>query len=81
MQCSNDLQPRQRSPGRWANVGLDNTFNKVFENLSLRGVQIMRPSGRAADQLRNVSLEPNFAKYAEGSCLVRFGNTHVICTA
>jgi len=41
----------------------------------------MRPSGRAADQLRDVSLEPNFAKYAEGSCLVRFGNTHVICTA
>ena len=41
----------------------------------------MRPSGRAADQLRNISLEPNFAKYAEGSCLVRFGNTHVICTA
>ena len=41
----------------------------------------MRPSGRATDQLRNVSLEPNFAKYAEGSCLVRFGNTHVICTA
>jgi len=81
VQCSNDLQPRQRSPGRWANVGLDNTFNKVFENLSLRGVQIMRPSGRSADQLRNVSLEPNFAKYAEGSCLVRFGNTHVICTA
>ena len=41
----------------------------------------MRPSGRAADQLRNISLEPNFAKYAEGSCLVRFGNTHVLCTA
>ena len=41
----------------------------------------MRPSGRAADQLRNISLEPNFAKYAEGSCLVQFGNTHVICTA
>ena len=41
----------------------------------------MRPSGRAADQLRNISLAPNFAKYAEGSCLVRFGNTHVICTA
>ena len=41
----------------------------------------MRPSGRAADQLRNVSLEPDFAKYAEGSCLVQFGDTHVICTA
>ena len=41
----------------------------------------MRPSGRATNQLRNVILEPNFAKYAEGSCFVRFGNTHVICTA
>ncbi len=41
----------------------------------------MRPSGRAVDQLREVSLEPGFAKYAEGSCLVRFGDTHVICAA
>ncbi len=41
----------------------------------------MRPSGRALDQLRNVSLEPGFSKYAEGSCMVRFGNTHVLCTA
>ncbi|MBP2293949.1 ribonuclease PH [Azospirillum rugosum] len=41
----------------------------------------MRPSGRAPDQLRTVSLEPHFSKYAEGSCLVRFGDTHVLCTA
>ncbi|HLI20319.1 MAG TPA: ribonuclease PH [Stellaceae bacterium] len=40
-----------------------------------------RPSGRAPDQMRAVSLEPGFAKYAEGSCLVRFGDTHVLCTA
>jgi ribonuclease PH len=40
-----------------------------------------RPSGRAFDALRTVSLEPGFAKYAEGSCLVRFGDTHVLCTA
>jgi ribonuclease PH len=40
-----------------------------------------RPSGRAADQLRSVSLQPGFAKYAEGSCLARFGDTHVLCTA
>jgi ribonuclease PH len=42
---------------------------------------LVRPSGRAADQLRTVSLEPGYAKYAEGSCLVRFGDTHVLCTA
>jgi ribonuclease PH len=41
----------------------------------------MRPSGRAFDQLRTISLEPGFAKYAEGSCLIRFGETHVLCTA
>ena len=41
----------------------------------------MRPSGRAPNELRRVVLEPGFAKYAEGSCLVRFGDTHVLCTA
>ncbi len=41
----------------------------------------MRPSGRTADQLRPILLEPGFAKYAEGSCLARFGDTHVLCTA
>jgi ribonuclease PH len=40
-----------------------------------------RPSGRAADMLRAVTLEPGFAKHAEGSCLVKFGDTHVLCTA
>src|SRR3954452_13018860 len=41
----------------------------------------MRPSGRALDALRPVSLEPGIAKYAEGSCLARFGDTHVLCAA
>src|SRR3954452_24309625 len=41
----------------------------------------MRPSGRAPDQLRKVSLEPGFSRHAEGSCLVKFGDTHVLCTA
>jgi ribonuclease PH len=41
----------------------------------------MRPSGRAPDEMRRVSLEPGVAKYAEGSCLARFGDTHVLCTA
>ncbi len=40
-----------------------------------------RPSGRRLDELRTVSLEAGFAKYAEGSCLVKFGDTHVLCTA
>jgi ribonuclease PH len=41
----------------------------------------MRPSGRLADQLRAVSFERGFTKHAEGSCLIRFGDTHVLCTA
>jgi len=41
----------------------------------------MRPSGRTPDQLRNVILEPDVSKHAEGSCLARFGDTHVLCTA
>ncbi len=40
-----------------------------------------RPSGRQPDEMRDVALEPGFSPYAEGSCLVRFGNTHVLCTA
>lgn len=41
----------------------------------------MRPSGRASDELRKIALEKGVAKHAEGSCLVRFGDTHVLCTA
>src|ERR1700760_2569922 len=41
----------------------------------------MRPSNRAADVLRTVMLEPGAAKYAEGSCLAKFGDTHVLCAA
>ena len=41
----------------------------------------MRPSGRRPDELRPVALETGFNKYAEGSCLVHFGDTHVACMA
>ncbi|MEO1029358.1 MAG: ribonuclease PH, partial [Pseudomonadota bacterium] len=40
-----------------------------------------RPSGRTVDQLREISLETNVTRYAEGSCLAKFGHTHVLCTA
>ena len=42
---------------------------------------IQRPSGRAANQLRTVELIRNYTKHAEGSVLVKFGDTHVLCTA
>ena len=41
----------------------------------------MRPSGRNPDQLREIVLEPDASKHAEGSCLAKFGDTHVLCTA
>lgn len=41
----------------------------------------MRPSKRAPDEMRPVSFERGVARYAEGSCLVKFGNTHVLCAA
>ncbi len=41
----------------------------------------MRPSGRASDQLRDVTLKPDVSLHAEGSCLVTFGRTQVLCTA
>ncbi|AVM75912.1 ribonuclease PH [Magnetospirillum gryphiswaldense] len=40
-----------------------------------------RPSGRAFDQLRVIRLETGFSRHAEGSCLAKFGDTHVLCTA
>ena len=41
----------------------------------------MRPSGRAPDELRTIVVPPHFTKHAEGSVLVEFGDTRVICTA
>ena len=41
----------------------------------------MRPSNRAPNQMREVTIEVGVNKYAEGSCLIKFGNTHVLCNA
>ena len=41
----------------------------------------MRPSGRAPDQMRPITMEPGFTRHAEGSCLVSFGDTRVLVTA
>lgn len=41
----------------------------------------MRPSGRAPDEMRPITIETGFTKHAEGSCLVSFGETRVLCTA
>lgn len=41
----------------------------------------MRPSGRNLDEMRPISIETGVTKHAEGSCLIRCGDTHVLCTA
>ena len=41
----------------------------------------MRPSGRNADQLRTIVIETGVTRHAEGSCLIKCGDTHVLCTA
>jgi ribonuclease PH len=41
----------------------------------------MRPSSRAVDELRHVEIVPDATRHAEGSCVIRMGDTHVLCTA
>ncbi len=41
----------------------------------------MRPSGRQLDEMRKVSIEPGVMRHAEGSCLIKVGDTHVLCSA
>ncbi|AVW92524.1 ribonuclease PH [Celeribacter baekdonensis] len=41
----------------------------------------MRPSGRKLNEMRPISIDTNVTKHAEGSCLIRCGDTHVLCTA
>src|SRR5215813_1080668 len=55
------------------------SYRSPFEKKSTGA--FMRPSKRAAGEMRPVSLERSAARYAEGSCLVKFGNTHVLCAA
>ena len=44
-------------------------------------IEKMRSNGRAPEQLREISLETRVNKHAEGSCLAKFGDTHILCTA
>ena len=70
---------RGRAPG--ASLRLPHP-RAMIKTAHLNGDQRrMRPSKRASDELRKVSLERGVARYAEGSCLVAFGDTRVLCTA
>ena len=41
----------------------------------------MRPSGRQINEMRKIEIETSVTMHAEGSCLIKCGNTHVLCTA
>ena len=41
----------------------------------------MRPSGRDTDEMRSIAIETGFTRHAEGSCMIKCGDTHVLCTA
>src|ERR1700709_1043212 len=62
--------------GQAGRAGLEQrNFKRLCKRFS------MRPSKRASGEMRKVSFERGVARYAEGSCLVRFGDTHVLCAA
>ena len=55
-------------------------YNGGENSVPNRYSPMKRPSGRAADQLRSIRITRNYTKHAEGSVLVEFGDTKVICT-
>ena len=55
--------------------------NKTLGKQNNMSANISRPSGRTANQLRTVEIIRNYTKHAEGSVLIKFGDTHVLCTA
>lgn len=57
---------------------MSSTLSDQFKNL---GLDAMRPSGRTPDQMREIRITRNYTKHAEGSVLVEFGDTKVLCTA
>jgi len=56
-------------------------FQNSITSPASQKANLMRPSKRTPDQMREVSIERGFSLHAEGSCLIKFGNTHVLCTA
>lgn len=57
------------------------SYNEIFIKSSFNMSSSNRPSKRTVNQLRNVEIIRHYTKYAEGSVLVKFGDTHVLCTA
>src|SRR3546814_16263534 len=78
--CSSDLSRSLASFGCIA-TGMMGRPTLSPLDTTLRSRIFMRPSGRAPDQMRDITMEPGFTIHAEGSCLVSFGDTRVLCTA
>ena len=79
-----ERRSRANAPGgaaRWTRGAQGAKFAASPRSATQHSGPAMRPSGRAPGEMRAVALEPGFAKHAEGSCLVRFGDTHVLCAA
>jgi ribonuclease PH len=73
-------QPRRNRRGKTLFLCIGRRAPIEGGNIEIRR-DIMRPSGRNTDKMRAVSFERGVSKHAEGSCLVKFGDTHVLCTA
>src|SRR6476620_7415601 len=73
-------RPQRRTPPSTCCLARKRPLGCAALHLGFNG-ESMRPSKRAADALRPISLERGISCHAEGSCLVRFGGTHVLCTA
>ena len=58
---------------------MQNTLKEMY-SFNKKG-KFMRPSGRNLDEIRSITIETNVTKHAEGSCLIKIGDTHVLCTA
>jgi len=76
--CAGPYAGLTHSNSRQQRLAVKRKYPKLVR---IREIFMSRPSGRTATELRSVILEPAFSIHAEGSCLAKFGNTHVLCTA
>jgi ribonuclease PH len=76
------LKASQLKPSRSRRQsGLDSICGQRIDGLQSIRSDPMRPSGRQTNEMRPVSIETGVTMHAEGSCLIKCGNTHVLCTA
>jgi ribonuclease PH len=72
--------PPLKSQSAKGQSGLPSGRSGLYPTVNRRG-KLMRPSGRDLSEMRPISIETGVTKHAEGSCMIRVGDTHVLCTA